>query len=49
MGLLEDYFIPLYLYNASPETFEEKVKNIKLAFELMVDAGMPTPTSIPEG
>ena len=49
MGLLEDYFVPLYLYDASPETFEGKVKNIKLAFDLMVDAGMPAPSSIPEG
>jgi len=48
MGLLEDYFVPLYLYDASPETFEGKVKNIKLAFDLMVDAGMPAPSSIPE-
>lgn len=48
MGVLEDYFVPLYLYNAVPETFEEKVKNIKLGFELMVNAGLPKPTSLAE-
>lgn len=48
MGVLEDYFVPLYLYNAAPETFEEKVKNNRLVFELMVDAGLPKPTSLAE-
>lgn len=48
MGILENYFVPLYLYNAAPETFEDKVKNIKMAFELMINAGLPKPTSLAE-
>jgi len=48
MGILENYFVPLYLYNATPETFEDKVKNINLAFELFTNAGLPKPTSRPE-
>jgi len=48
MGILENYFVPLYMYKAAPETFEDKVKNVKLAYELMIDAGLPKPTSMAE-
>ena len=49
MGLLEGYFVPLYSFSLTPETFEDKVHNIRFAFELMVDAGLPEPKPRPEG
>jgi len=42
-GLLEGYFVPLYDFHLSPQSFEEKVANVALAFELMMDAGLPQP------
>ncbi|XP_061109069.1 beta-parvin-like isoform X1 [Conger conger] len=39
VGLLEDYFIPLYNFYLTPETFEQKVHNVSFAFELMQDGG----------
>ncbi|XP_072045157.1 beta-parvin-like isoform X2 [Amphiura filiformis] len=41
MGLLEGYYVPLYCYHVTPETFEEKVHNCNFALELMDDAGLP--------
>ena len=49
MGLLEGYFVPLYSFSLTPETFEDKVHNIQFAFELMQDAGLPKPKARPEG
>ena len=49
MGMLEGYFVPLHSFNLTPESFEHKVHNEKFAFELMTDAGLPTPKARPEG
>ena len=49
MGLLEDYFVPLYDFHLTPRSFEDKVHNVSFAFELMQDAGLPTPKPRPEG
>jgi len=48
MGLLEDYFVPLYDFHLTPHTFEDKVHNVSFAFELMQDAGLPRPKPRPE-
>lgn len=48
MGMLEGYFVPLHSFNLTPESFEHKVHNVKFAFELMTDAGLPTPKARPE-
>ena len=37
LGLLEGFFIPLYAINMTPKTFEERVKNLNLAFSIMRD------------
>lgn len=49
MGMLEGYFVPLYSFNLTPESFEQKVHNVRFAFELMTDAGLPKPKARPEG
>jgi len=48
MGLLENYFVPLYSFHLTPSTFEQKVHNVAFSFELMQDAGMPKPKARPE-
>ena len=47
-GLLEGYFVPLYDFYLTPQSFDEKVANVTLAFELMQDAGLPKPKARPE-
>jgi len=47
-GLLEGYFVPLYDFFLTPQSFDEKVVNVSLAFELMQDAGLPKPKARPE-
>lgn len=47
-GLLEGYFVPLFELNLTPQLFEDKVNNVSLAFELMLDAGLPRPKARPE-
>jgi len=47
-GLLEGYFVPLYDFHLTPQSFEEKVANVSLAFELMMDGGLPQPKARPE-
>lgn len=47
-GLLEGYFVPLYDFFLTPQSFDEKVVNVTLAFELMQDAGLPKPKARPE-
>jgi len=47
-GLLEGYFVPLYDFHLTPQSFDEKVSNVHLAFELMMDAGLPQPKARPE-
>ena len=48
VGLLENYFVPLYEFHITPQVFDEKVINVALAFELMQDAGLPKPKARPE-
>ncbi|KAI4897467.1 hypothetical protein NFI96_013344 [Prochilodus magdalenae] len=48
MGLLEDYFVPLYNFYLTPESFEQKVHNVAFAFELMQDGGLKKPKARPE-
>lgn len=43
VGLLEGYFVPLHLYSMTPQSFDEKVNNVKLAMELVQDAGLQKP------
>ncbi len=47
-GLLEGYFVPLYDFYLTPQSFDEKVANVALAFDLMQDAGLPKPKARPE-
>jgi len=47
-GLLEGYFVPLYDFHLTPQSFDEKVANVSLAFELMMDGGLPQPKARPE-
>ena len=49
MGLLENYFVPTHMYSLTPATFDEKVKNVELAFELMKDANILLPKTQPQG
>uniref|UniRef100_A0A8C2ALK2 Parvin, beta n=1 Tax=Cyprinus carpio TaxID=7962 RepID=A0A8C2ALK2_CYPCA len=49
MGLLENYFVPLYNFYLTPESFEQKVHNVSFAFELMQDGGLQKPKARPEG
>ncbi|XP_041965423.1 beta-parvin isoform X1 [Alosa sapidissima] len=48
MGLLEDYFVPLYNFYLTPESYEQKVHNVAFAFELMQDGGLKKPKARPE-
>ncbi|XP_061772868.1 beta-parvin isoform X1 [Nerophis ophidion] len=48
MGLLEDYFVPLYNFFLTPESFDQKVHNVAFAFELMQDGGLKKPKARPE-
>nr|XP_040017967.1 beta-parvin isoform X1 [Gasterosteus aculeatus aculeatus] len=48
MGLLENYFVPLYNFFLTPESFEQKVHNVAFAFELMQDGGLKKPKARPE-
>ena len=48
MGVLENYFVPEYLYCPTPNTSEQKLVNSKLLFELIDDAGLQRPNCNPE-
>ncbi|CAB4010794.1 Alpha-parvin [Paramuricea clavata] len=48
IGLLEGYFVPLYRFKVTPSGFEQKVKNVAFAFELMDDSSVPYPRCTPE-
>ncbi|XP_073669402.1 beta-parvin isoform X2 [Paramisgurnus dabryanus] len=48
MGLLENYFVPLFNFYLTPESFEQKVHNVTFAFELMQDGGLQKPKARPE-
>jgi len=43
IGLLEGYFVPLHLFQMTPQTFEHKVQNVQLAMELVQDADLQKP------
>jgi len=45
MGLLEGYFVPLYSFHLTANTFEQRVHNVTFSFELMEQAGLPPPKS----
>ena len=47
MGSLEGYFVPLFTYKQKPETTEDKMNNVSLAFKLMEEAGLPRPRNRP--
>jgi len=47
-GLLDGYFVPLYDFHLTPQSFDEKVANVSLAFDLMMDGGLPQPKARPE-
>ncbi|XP_075044790.1 alpha-parvin [Mixophyes fleayi] len=48
MGLLEGYFVPLYNFFLTPDSFEQKVLNVSFSFELMQDGGLEKPKPRPE-
>nr|XP_032815725.1 beta-parvin-like isoform X1 [Petromyzon marinus] len=48
MGLLEGYFVPLYGFYLTPDSFDQKVHNVTFAFELMQDGGLAKPKARPE-
>ena len=43
-----DHFLCLYSIDSSFQSFDEKVANVSLAFELMMDGGLPQPKARPE-
>ncbi|XP_003390571.1 PREDICTED: alpha-parvin-like [Amphimedon queenslandica] len=45
MGILEGYFVPLYLYHLSPTTVDQKINNVQMAFKLMGAAGLAEATT----
>ena len=47
IGSLEGYFVPLHQYKLRPESSEEMLANVSLAFNLMEEAGMPRPRNRP--
>ena len=48
IGLLENFFVPLYDYYLTPKDFDQKVHNVNLMFELMQDCDLPKPKARPE-
>lgn len=48
IGLLEGFFVPLYSFNMTPESFEARVKNINLAFGMMKDLNIDIKETRPE-
>lgn len=48
MGLVEGFFVPLYDFYLTPQTFEQKVHNVAFAFQLMQDVGLAKPKARPE-
>ena len=41
IGSLEGYFVPLYQFKLKPETSEDKMSNVTLAFSTIEEAGLP--------
>ena len=48
MGILGNYYIPEYSYHSNPKSYEEKVDNIRLLFDLMEDVKLAVPVCKPE-
>lgn len=48
MGLLGDFFVPLYDFHLTPKDTEFMVHNVAFSFELMQDVGLPKPKARPE-
>lgn len=48
MGLLEEFFVPLYDFYLTPQDFDQKVHNVSFAFDLMQDIGLAKPKARPE-
>merc|ERR1739838_890080 len=47
IGSLEGYFVPLYQFKLKPETTEDKMSNVTLAFNMIEEAGLPKPRNRP--
>jgi parvin len=43
VGLLEEYFVPLFNFHMTLQSINEKVFNVSLAFKLIQEAGLPKP------
>lgn len=46
VGLLEGFYVPLYAYNVAPRAADERSANVRLAFELLSDAGVELPARV---
>lgn len=46
--LVSHHFLCVYSIDSSFQSFDEKVANVSLAFELMMDGGLPQPKARPE-
>ena len=46
--LVLHHFLWVYSIDSSFQSFDEKVANVSLAFELMMDGGLPQPKARPE-
>lgn len=46
--LVSHHFLWVYSIDSSFQSFDEKVANVSLAFELMMDGGLPQPKARPE-
>ena len=46
--LVLHHFLWVYSIDSSFQSFDEKVANVTLAFELMMDGGLPQPKARPE-
>ena len=48
LGMLGDFFVPLHCCYQTPANEEEKLANVRLAFELMQDMDIPLKKVLPE-
>lgn len=46
VGLLEGFFVPLYTFHVAPRSVDEKTANVRLAFDLLTDAGVQVPARV---
>ena len=47
LGSLQGFFVPLYTFNMTPANDEEKLQNMKLAFAMLNESGIPPPRNRP--